>query len=218
MSAAPLTQNVELSELSADSALVRQIQTWLKTLGYYDDVVDGVVGKNTNHAFASWKADHWLEFPTIIGPGSYSQLKEQASKSQTTIDWANFGSRISRHFTVGEVARRERQRIPTDPTHRANCIRLAQELDKVRDWWGGPLGVTSWYRPPAVERRVGGSFHSHPFGLAADIYPISGSVREMQRRFQAEWYNTNRWQGGFGRGAQRGFIHLDLRARRDWNY
>jgi uncharacterized protein YcbK (DUF882 family) len=97
-------------------------------------------------------------------------------------------------------------------------LKLAKELDKVREWWGSGLRVTSWYRPPHAESAAKGSFANHPYGFAVDIAPVNGSVQELQRRFEAEWYRTGKWKGGFGRGAKKGFIHLDLRNRRIWDY
>ncbi|MBD2653667.1 cell wall hydrolase [Synechocystis sp. FACHB-383] len=206
-----IRENIELHKLGF--ALLKEIQEYLKTLGYYDDTIDGKFGKNTAHAFASWKGDRWLEFPTIIGPGSYRQLKEEAEKNPA-IDWANFDSKISKYFTVGEVALNQRERIPTNPEHRKNAILLAQKLDTVREEWGSPIIVTSWYRPPAVNQRVGGAKNSqHLYGLAADIRPASGNIHHFQ-----SWLDA-RWTFAMGYGASKGFVHCDLRPGRiRWNY
>lgn len=197
-----------------------EVQTLLKQLGYYRDIVDGVFGKNTAHAFAEWKADNYLSDTDLIGAASYGLLKEQAGQGKTEdkISWSNFDSKVSKYFTVGEVALNQKDRIPVNPEHRRNIVRLAKLLDQVREWWGSPIRVTSWYRPPHVERRVGGSFHTHPFGLAADIAPANGRIAEFQNRFEKEWYQTGKWKGGFGRGAKKGFVHLDTKNKRVWNY
>lgn len=204
-----------ISELSNIQA--KEIQTLLKSLGYYDSSIDGIVGKNTTQGWAAFKADRWLDQHHNIGPASYQQLKSEAL-GNPDIHWADFNSKVSQYFSVGEVALFKGDRLPSNKQHQDNIVRLAKELDKVRDWWGGPLTVTSWYRPPHVERAVGGSFYSHPLGLAADIKSAQGDIFEFQRRFEREWYQVGKWKGGFGRGANRGFIHLDLRQRRVWNY
>lgn len=214
-----IDRNIELTDL--DNATAQEIQRYLATLGYYDGPIDGIVGKNTAHGFASWKGDRWLEFPTIIGPGSYSRLKEEAANNPA-IDWGNFSSRISKYFTVGEVAQglrngqyiQFRERIPTNRQHRDNAIRLAQRLDQVREEWGSALMVSSWYRPPAINRAVGGAVNSqHLNGSAVDLIPVRGDVRHFQ-----SWLDA-RWQFALGYGAPRGFVHLDARpGKLRWRY
>jgi putative chitinase len=219
-----ITQTQKLSEL--DTNTLKIVQTALQKLGYYTDKLDGLFGKNTGEAFARWKTDNYLSDTDLIGQGSWVELEKQASKI-VTVNWSDFTCKVSTYFTTGEVAQglnnrgqyiQYRERIPTNKTHQQNAIRLAKELDKVREWWNDSLLVTSWYRPPAVERRVGGSGYSHPFGLAADIRPANGLVKLFQQRFEKEWYNTGKWNGGFGRGWRKGFIHCDLRNRRSWDY
>lgn len=47
---------------------------------------------------------------------------------------------------------------------------LMNDLDKVREIYGKPIIVTSGYRPPILNAKVGGSpTSSHKYGLAADI-------------------------------------------------
>ncbi|NEP47243.1 MAG: peptidase M15, partial [Okeania sp. SIO2H7] len=94
----------------------------------------------------------------------------------------------------------------------------ARKMDDIREWWGGPLGVNSWYRPWHVNTRIGSRAPNHPNGYGIDFRPLNGSVWEMQKRFQEEWYNAGKWNGGFGLGARKGFVHLDLRGKRVWNY
>ncbi|WP_353743953.1 D-Ala-D-Ala carboxypeptidase family metallohydrolase [Microcystis sp. LSC13-02] len=36
------------------------------------------------------------------------------------------------------------------------------ELDKIREEWGSPILITSWYRPQAVNRAVGSSGRYSP--------------------------------------------------------
>ncbi len=130
------------------------------------------------------------------------------------VDWNDDDCKVSKHFTVGEVTQGDRRRIPTDPKIQANIIRLANELDKIRDKWGKPIGVTSWYRPPAINRAVGGVANSqHINGNAADIYPIGGDIHAFQK-----WVDSH-WPMALGYGAKRGFVHVDLRPGRiRWNY
>jgi uncharacterized protein YcbK (DUF882 family) len=123
------------------------------------------------------------------------------------INWHDNNQKISKYFTVGEVTRRDPRRIPTNPIHVANILRLAKELDEIREEWGSAIAVTSWYRPPAVNAAIGGAKHSqHITGSAVDIKPVNGELLKMQK-----WLDT-RWQGALGYGAKKGFVHLDLRG------
>lgn len=207
-----ISTNISLSDLTEPAIL--QLQQKLKVLNYYSAKVDGRIGKNTNLAWAEFKEDNWLDQHTMIGPASWELLKKLAAKADKAIDWSNFSSPVSQYFTVKEVTNGERRRIPTDPIVRANVVRLATELDKIREDWGGPIGVTSWYRPLAINRAVGsGDRSQHILGLAADIYPMQKDLF----KFQA-WLDS-RWKCALGYGAKKGFVHLDLRhGRIRWNY
>lgn len=134
------------------------------------------------------------------------------------VNWSDWNAPVSKYFNVGEVALRDRERIPTQTQIKQNVIAIAREMDAIRDWWGGPMAVTSWYRPWAVNTRIGSRAPNHPGGYAVDFRPSKGSVWELEKRFKSEWYDTGKWKGGFGLGAKKGFIHLDLRHKRIWNY
>jgi len=64
-----------LSSMSKPLAI--EVQTILKALGYYFDVVDGIAGKNTHEAFAKFKADNYQLKPHLIGGGSAKLLIEK---------------------------------------------------------------------------------------------------------------------------------------------
>jgi ribosomal protein L13E len=136
------------------------------------------------------------------------------------IDWNDNNCRVSRHFTVGEVTNKDPQRRPQKGSQvEKNCLALARALDEVREQWGGPIGVTSWYRPEHVNRAVGGVPGSqHILGLAADIYTFDVS---REREFE-DWLDRGLWKDkalGYGVRSGRGFTHVDLRAGRiRWTY
>ncbi|MBD2424512.1 glucosaminidase domain-containing protein [Phormidium sp. FACHB-1136] len=176
---------------------------------------------NLSHDAGSWYIflEHWqLPWTEAPEPTSQPQALLETLPQWDQVQWDKWSSPVSRYFTVGEVSAHSRERIVTDPTHKKNVIKLARRLDEVREWWGSALLVNSWYRPKDVERRVGGSGANHPFGYAVDLRPAQGSISDLESRFEQEWYNAGKWEGGFGRGARKGFIHLDLRTQRIWDY
>lgn len=213
---------------------------WRKQASELDDTQKAFVPKGKTYSIEKF-AEHSLE--TEMGEHGCVELSHGAgqwyiflghwqmpwtkalSQSHTDhlpecnqIQWDNWSTPVSRYFNVGEVTLRQRVRIPTNPEHQKNVVEIARQLDAIREWWGSGLLVNSWYRPPAIERQVRGSGANHPFGYAVDIRPAQGSVWDLQSRFEREWYNTQKWNGGFGKGAHQGFIHLDLRHRRIWKY
>ena len=132
------------------------------------------------------------------------------------INWHDESCKISKYFTVGEVTKGDPRRIPvSNSKHAQNIVNLAIHLDKIREEWGHPIGVNSWYRPPQVNAEVGGAKNSqHLNGSAADIKPLGGgSVYEFQA-----WLDK-RWDRALGYGAKKGFVHIDLREGRiRWIY
>ena len=133
---------------------------------------------------------------------------------------------VGSHFTWGEVTR-DGTRLPTATPFEGtvilaskivqNAILLARELDKVRaDFGDNPIHITSWLRPPDVNRAVGGVPNSqHLIGWAADIQIEGYTPHQVANRL------THTWLGGLGDSST--FTHLDLRhllgiASARWNY
>ncbi len=132
------------------------------------------------------------------------------------VNWNDFNAPVSQHFTVKEVTKGDRRRIPQSNDIKSNIFTLAQELEKVRKAWGSPIIVTSWYRPPAINRAVRGASNSqHIYGKAVDIKPVKGDIYKFQ-----SWLDKVAWKDkALGYGAPRGFVHLDLRPGNiRWNY
>ena len=126
-----------------------------------------------------------------------------------TINWTDPSAKVSEFFTVGEVTQGDDRRIPQDADIKANILALAKELDKVREAWGSAIGVTSWYRPPTVNREVGGASQSqHLTGSAVDIYPYNAKDLAFEQFLDSKWGGAL----GYGQTSGRGFTHLDLRG------
>lgn len=124
------------------------------------------------------------------------------------IDWSDFNDRVTPNLTVGEILQWDKRRIPgPNVSVRQRLIKTADAYQQIRNAWGSPLGVTSFYRPEPINHQVGGVPGSrHTTGEAFDIYPAAG--RSLESFYQ--WIRI-RWTGGLGDGRGRGFIHLDTR-------
>ena len=88
------------------------------------------------------------------------------------------------YFTLKEMTHTDTG-IPNAPQtwgQYSNLLRVANFLDGLRKWFGGPIVVTSGFRSTAVNERVGGSKTSaHLDGLAVDIKPKSGLHADYMR-------------------------------------
>ncbi|MGB2924209.1 MAG: D-Ala-D-Ala carboxypeptidase family metallohydrolase [Limnothrix sp.] len=102
------------------------------------------------------------------------------------------------------------KRMPPNQSTVDAMIRIATLAQRARDRLGRPMMVTSWYRPPAVNRAVGGATNSrHIVGDAID-FVVSGLSGN-----QIYWTLDPWWPGGLGR--YRSFPnlgHIDSRAYR----
>lgn len=133
--------------------------------------------------------------------------EEGSPEPAAALDWNNFNALVTPNLTVGEIVQWDRRRIPpAGSSAQGRLVRTAQEFQRMRDAWGRPLGVTSWYRPEPINQQVGGVPGSrHVGGEAFDVYPTD---RPLQAFYQ--WIRP-RWTGGLGDGRGRGFVHLDTR-------
>lgn len=116
------------------------------------------------------------------------------------------------NFTWGE-ATKNGTRIPVNELIVNNIIVMARQMEEVRSRLGNrSITITSWYRPPRVNRAVGGATRStHLEGHGVDLLVSGLTPKEVQRQLDP-W-----WPAGLGYG--RNFTHLDNRGyRARWNY
>ena len=89
-----------------------------------------------------------------------------------------------KYFTYLELVRTDTglPNGPTDWQQVVNLQRIAFFLDRLREYMGSAVIVTSGFRSPEVNARVGGSNTSaHLQGLAADIVPKSRTQEDFKR-------------------------------------
>lgn len=117
----------------------------------------------------------------------------------------------SPHFSWAE-ATKGGARIPESENVTGNIIRIAKRLEEVRDLFDDrTITITSWYRPPAINRQVGGArLSKHLEGHAVDIIIEGLNPRDVTRQLSEDW------DGGVGDSPV--FTHLDLGEMRRWDY
>ncbi len=100
--------------------------------------------------------------------------------------------------------------MPPDGATVDAVVRIAQLAQQARDRISRPFLVTSWYRPPHINRAVGGAIHSrHLVGDAIDFTceGLSGD--------QIYWFLEPWWPGGLGRYTKFPHLcHIDARSYR----
>ncbi len=89
-------------------------------------------------------------------------------------------------------------------------------IDDVREWSKGPVYISSGYRCPAHNKKIGGAAKSkHLLGIAADIVCKRKAPRQVYEYLNAKYPNA------LGLAYKKGsFTHIDTygdRARR-WTY
>ena len=212
-----------------DIELIKEVQQCLNI------DIDGVVGGETLSALADFKAKESLSNPTLIGATTAKELLEEKEEKEDKEDnppqlinlkagqqsgntmklpngklvWANEFVVPGVPLTWGELTK-NCTRVPTTNEYVENAIRLAKNWGEVREKFGSPIAITSGYRPPVVNRAVGGVSNSqHLYFRAIDMQPLNGNYRELWKCLEASKFS------GLGdavfRGRNKGFFHADIR-------
>ena len=132
-----------------------------------------------------------------------------------------FDFRITPNIVYGEFALYQEVRR-FDHQHQCDtALKLAQFLERVRLAFGNnTIVITSGYRPPIVNRQVGGASSSEhlydaPGVGAVDFYVEKVDIYEVQK------FCDKIWPYSVGYGAPKGFVHLGIRQgqpRVRWDY
>lgn len=196
--------------------------TWLKKepvqAAELGEKEKAAVGKGRDYAVCAYSevaADGHARVELAAGAGAWFLFEPHWRKvvgsgeaMQAQVDWSDFNCLVTPNLTVGEILQWDKRRVPGPAASvRTRLLRTAAEFQRVREAWGRPLGVTSFYRPEPINAAVGGVPGSrHVTGEAFDIYPVDRSLESFY-----QWIRR-RWTGGLGDGRPRGFVHLDCRG------
>ena len=117
------------------------------------------------------------------------------------------------HFTWGE-ATHNGSRIPENQDVVYGMIRIAEALEDIRHMYGRAMTINSWYRPPAINRAVGGASKSrHLNGDAVDFNVVGVNPHDVFARLNS-WWGA---KGGLASSSK--FTHIDARGyRARWSY
>lgn len=111
---------------------------------------------------------------------------------------------ISEHFKVREFAQKDFRcdKVIVD-------TELINVLEDIRAHFNKPVNVTSGYRTPEYNTKIGGVKNSqHTKGTAADI-KISGiPAKKVQK------YLKHKYPNKYGIGSYSTFTHIDVRAKK----
>jgi len=185
------------------------VQSRLAFGGYLaeDSFKIGEFGIQTLKAFNEFKEDLFQDQLGIIGQGSIqilAQLKAGHNESEQnqprvlkpigigrTGKFANvpgLGSPVYANeeitpgskLTWGELTA-GLTRLPIDSTLTKNLITYSKIFGEIRSAFGSAIAVTSGYRPPAVNKAIGGSKNSfHIRGQAGDLYALNGDLKGLR--------------------------------------
>ena len=132
-----------------------------------------------------------------------------------------FSTRLSAHFTLGEFALGQESRRFTAQHQFDTAAELAAFLERVRVAFGGkPVVITSGYRPPAINRGVGGASASEHLFDAPGVGAVDFCVEGADIKAVQDWCDRE-WPCSVGYGAPKGFVHVGIRKGRPrvrWAY
>ena len=123
---------------------------------------------------------------------------------------------MTKNFSKSEFESKCGREMPEEVYH--NVVKIANQLQYLRDYLGKPIRVNSAYRSPEHNASVGGVKTSqHILGKAADIV-IKGMPTEiLYQHIEDAISNGEMLQGGLG--LYDTFVHYDIRGTKArWDY
>jgi len=123
---------------------------------------------------------------------------------------------MTKNFNLSEFECNDGSKMPLEVYE--NIVKLAQQLQFLRDYTGRPITINSAYRSPEHNAKIGGVKTSqHLLGKAADITIQSLKPAEVYKIIEDLIDMGEMLQGGLG--LYDTFVHYDIRkTKARWNY
>lgn len=150
-------------------------------------------------------------------------IAKKAAPSRTPVftPSSSFSLMVTPHISYGEFALQQEARRFKYQYQCDTAVVLAQFLEKVRTAFGDkPLVITSGYRPPAVNKQVGGASKSEHLYDAKDTGAVDFNIIGVNV-YDVQAYCDKNWPYSVGYGAPKGFVHLGMRSGKPkvrWDY
>jgi uncharacterized protein YcbK (DUF882 family) len=117
-------------------------------------------------------------------------------------------AKITTNFSLEEFNCKDGSEMPNDVM--INIIKLAKNLQVLRDAVGKTITITSGYRSPKYNLKIGGAKDSqHIKGTAADIKVKGMTPKEVAKVIEGLIANGKMTQGGIG--IYPSWVHYDCR-------
>lgn len=118
---------------------------------------------------------------------------------------------LTKNFKLSEFESKDGSEMPDDVYE--NIVKLADELQIIRDIVKRPIRINSAYRSVEHNRNVGGVSNStHLDGIAADIVIVGLTPAKMYLIIDKLQHGGYIMTGGLG--LYNTFVHYDIRGRR----
>jgi uncharacterized protein YcbK (DUF882 family) len=118
-------------------------------------------------------------------------------------------AKLTNNFTLQEFNSKCGRDIPNNVL--PNIIQLAKNLQVLRDAVGKSISITSGYRSPQHNKKIGGAKDSqHVKGMAADIKVAGMTPKEVALVIEGLIESGKMKQGGIG--IYPSWVHYDIRG------
>jgi len=87
---------------------------------------------------------------------------------------------LYKYFSRSELLKGREVQYPLSEEQESNLVKLLTAINPIREAWGGPLSVSSCYRPAAINDKVVGAAKAsaHTMCQAIDIVDKDGKLAE----------------------------------------
>jgi predicted chitinase len=179
-----------------------------------------VNGRDPANGLADREA-YFARAVAAIPQGGRPALELQQQTTTQVTPASPFSALLTPNIRVGEFALDREERRFHHQHQVDTAIELATFIERARAQFGGkPVIITSGYRPPAINRSVGGASGSEHLFNAPGVGAVDWLIQGVSVKVVQDWCDRH-WAYSLGYGAPKGFIHLGIRAGRPrvrWNY